>query len=1301
MTNQQSPSASSAGTDQEQCGSGAFTLAGNVPTVGTGVWSIVGAANGAVITTPGTATSGVTGLNAGSSVVLRWTISNGLCPDELDEVTLTNTETPTVDAGINQTVCEGDLVNLSGTIGGSATEATWSGGLGDFSFTGDLNATYTPHLTEAGTTIILTLTTDDPLGSCTPVDDQVSIIIPLTAVVNAGIDLEVCGVMPIALSGMITSGASTGTWTGGVGIFSPDRNTLNAIYTPDISEIGGVSVVLTLTSTDQDPSCPAVIDQVSIVVSDPPTVNAGTDQTVCIDQTVLFNGAIGGGATSAQWTGGAGTFNFNGRLDATYFPDPSESGITVMFTLTTDDPSGPCSEVSDVVAITFDPVAEVEAGADFAICEDETAQLEGEISGATSTASWSGGLGSFDDVNALNAIYTPDPSEYGTAVILTLTTNDPTGPCPIVSDDVTLTVNLLPVVGFAGLDAEYALNSPNAQLFGFPAGGTFSGPGVVNNSIFSPLQAGVGTHTIRYDFVDPATGCANFTSQDVKVNELPEIGIPNLAPNYCVNDEPFELVGSPQADGVTTFGEFTGSGIVNDSIFNPGIADVGVHTITYTFTDENNTTVSTEVVVFVNPLPEFDFQEIAVCIGEEVQLDSTIVFINNGINPQDSIVAWEWDFGDNSGLSDVPNPVHLYETPGLYTVNLKATSVIGCTTESNVYSITIGDFPTANFQWTGIIAGSSTNFEDISSIVGTNIVEFLWDFDDPTSGANNTSTEQDPSHLFSNVGTYSVTLTVTTDVGCSSSVSQEVSVFPNIGTGDFPYTENFDGDSPGGWITQGTNTSWEWGVPNGTVIDQAASGTKAWVTNLDGFHAQGERSYIVGPYFKLGQLDNPMISFKIWSFTETGISGAILESSVDGGQSWQRVGNSSGSGSINWYNSSSVIGSPGDNNPGDLAWSGQQQDWMTVRHNLDFLKAADSVTFRIFFGADNNPPETSNAEGFAIDNIFVGNRSRGLLLEHFTNMSCDSCIEPNSIIKDIQDERGGEVVVINYHMANPGADVLNEENQEDPSARSILYSVAEPPRSVLDGANFFSYSSGPAIQNSALFDINLLKDPRFEISIDTDFPSAADDVLQMSIEILALDSDADPIADDVVVQVAIVENQITDVTGSNGETVFYNVLKKMLPDAAGTSYSINWVPGVERTLNFEWPVENIHNSNEIGIVVFVQNRESKEVYNTRYHQAPPKNNRTVTGLPEDLLKGDISIYPIPTNDFIHLRFNQLNKSLSWELIDTKGVKLMSGDIDRNVSEQAIDVSKLADGAYFLTLNDGHSEPLTRKILIRH
>ncbi|MDV7397656.1 hypothetical protein RZS08_40020, partial [Arthrospira platensis SPKY1] len=66
---------------------------------------------------------------------------------------------------------------------------------------------------------------------------------------------------------------------------------------------------------------------------------------------------------------------------------------------------------------------------------------------------WNGGAGTFSNPNGLNTTYTPDPSEYGTTITLTFTTDDPPGPCPEAFDQLELTINTLPIV-FAGPDTK-------------------------------------------------------------------------------------------------------------------------------------------------------------------------------------------------------------------------------------------------------------------------------------------------------------------------------------------------------------------------------------------------------------------------------------------------------------------------------------------------------------------------------------------------------------------------------------------------------------------------------------------------------------------------------------------------------------------------------------------------------------------------------------------------------------------------------------------------------------------------------
>src|SRR6185503_5059640 len=110
-------------------------------------------------------------------------------------------------------------------------------------------------------------------------------------------------------------------------------------------------------------------------------------------------------------------------------------GVTL--TLTTNDPTGPCPPVSDQVRLNFNPAATANAGADQVVCASSPqVQLAGSVGGGAANGTWSGGAGTFNPgPSALNAIYTPSASEIAAgSVTLTLTSNDPSGPCGAAGD---------------------------------------------------------------------------------------------------------------------------------------------------------------------------------------------------------------------------------------------------------------------------------------------------------------------------------------------------------------------------------------------------------------------------------------------------------------------------------------------------------------------------------------------------------------------------------------------------------------------------------------------------------------------------------------------------------------------------------------------------------------------------------------------------------------------------------------------------------------------------------------------------
>ena len=96
-----------AGPDQLNCNNGSFTLAGNSPGTGTGTWTVV--SGSATIANPSSPTSGVTGVPAGTSATLRWSITSA-CGSTSDDVILTN-GTPPIATGV--TICQGGSGSIS------------------------------------------------------------------------------------------------------------------------------------------------------------------------------------------------------------------------------------------------------------------------------------------------------------------------------------------------------------------------------------------------------------------------------------------------------------------------------------------------------------------------------------------------------------------------------------------------------------------------------------------------------------------------------------------------------------------------------------------------------------------------------------------------------------------------------------------------------------------------------------------------------------------------------------------------------------------------------------------------------------------------------------------------------------------------------------------------------------------------------------------------------------------------------------------------------------------------------------
>ncbi len=262
--------------------------------------------------------------------------------------------------------------------------------------------------------------------------------------------------------------------------------------------------------------------------------------------------------------------------------------------------------------------------------------------------------------------------------------------------------------------------------------------------------------------------------------------------NWSFND------GSPPVTGVQS--------VTHQFIFSGSTPQAFYPNLTINDANNCNSAISDTVYVFPLPVASFTANPNGSCTTPAV-----INFINNSQNTN----TYSWNFGDTASgaanTSTLSNPSHTYTATGSYTVTLTA-GVPGCSA-SQASVITIAS-PVASFSAsdTVICPWDTVDFTN-SGTSGT----YLWNFADPLSGSNNTSSLQDPSHMFSTPGNYAVSLTVIIG-GCTNTFIRNITVrqpaspvinVPVRSACEVPFTATFTetGSGISGW-------QWDFGDPS-------------------------------------------------------------------------------------------------------------------------------------------------------------------------------------------------------------------------------------------------------------------------------------------------------------------------------------------------------------------------------------------------------------------------------------------------------------------------------------------------------
>jgi len=275
-------------------------------------------------------------------------------------------------------------------------------------------------------------------------------------------------------------------------------------------------------------------------------------------------------------------------------------------------------------------------------------------------------------------------------------------------------------------------------------------------------------------FVVNQTGDYSVTVENINhciASDTIHVNIIGIAPDadfsyegICLNDTTqFTDHSAPPIIATWNWDFDDGSGSVTQ---NPAhlFTNSGTYEVTLTVRDTVGCFQSVTKQVIVFPLPVADFyHDVIKCAADEVRF-----FDTSSVAAGQSIISRSWTMGDGTFVTD-ENPVHIYQTQGLYPVSLKVTTDKGC---SNMTYQPVEIFPEliADIRVENLCFDYPTNFFDNSP--GFSNVSWYWDFGNHLGR----SFKKNPTYSYYNPGTYVVSLRVTNAIGCVRTVTKTITI---------------------------------------------------------------------------------------------------------------------------------------------------------------------------------------------------------------------------------------------------------------------------------------------------------------------------------------------------------------------------------------------------------------------------------------------------------------------------------------------------------------------------------------------
>lgn len=254
---------------------------------------------------------------------------------------------------------------------------------------------------------------------------------------------------------------------------------------------------------------------------------------------------------------------------------------------------------------------------------------------------------------------------------------------------------------------------------------------------------------------------------------------------------------------------------------------------------------------------------------------------------------------------------------------------------------------------------------------------------------------------------------------------------------------------------------------------------------------------------------------------------------------------------------------------------------------------------------------------------------RLVCFEEFTGQNCNPCAATNPALNTLLNANNTKVVSIKYMSPHgssaPASFYLNNKAEVD--ARSTYYGNQVAPHGYLDGANSLltntdasdgPYGDHPTNLKQAMIDNEFALTSPFNVTV-THTITPNYDSIYIKLVIKATQS----VTGNFKARVAVIERELnfTTAPGLNGELKYEGMMKKMLPNATGSTLPAAYAVGDSTVLNLSWKFGTYMNDfGQVAVVAFIQNDSSKYIFQAGYSPAipvtfPDAGMSTITSVP--------------------------------------------------------------------------------------